>query len=27
VVGLVAESIYDSERQRASLEQKLGALP
>ena len=27
VVGLVAESTYDSERQRASLEQKLGALP
>jgi serine/threonine protein phosphatase PrpC len=27
VVGLVAESHYDSERQRASLEQKLGALP
>jgi protein phosphatase len=27
VVGLVAEQSYDSERQRVSLEQKLGALP
>ena len=27
VVGLVAESTYDSERQRASLEEKLGARP
>ena len=27
VVGLVPEQAYDSERQRASLEQKLGALP
>jgi protein phosphatase len=27
VVGLVAEQSYDSERQRESLEQKLGALP
>jgi protein phosphatase len=27
VVGLVTENRYDSERQRASLEQKLGALP
>jgi protein phosphatase len=27
VVGLVAENSYDSERQRVSLEQKLGALP
>jgi protein phosphatase len=27
VVGLVTENSYDSERQRVSLEQKLGALP
>ena len=27
VVGLVPDQAYDSERQRASLEQKLGALP
>ena len=27
VVGLSTENSYDSERQRASLEQKLGALP
>jgi protein phosphatase len=27
VVGLVTENSYDSERQRESLEQKLGALP
>jgi protein phosphatase len=27
VVGLVPDQPYDSERQRASLEQKLGALP
>ncbi len=27
VVGLVPDSEYDSERQRVSLEQKLGALP
>ena len=27
VVGLVPDQAYDSERQRVSLEQKLGALP
>jgi protein phosphatase len=27
VMGLEAESAYDSERQRVSLEMKLGALP
>ena len=27
VVGLATENSYDSERQRVSLEQKLGALP
>ena len=27
VMGLETESAYDSERQRVSLEQKLGALP